>query len=420
MSETATSLSAPSRSQHYEEIVRRALPSFVIVFSRQNHVIDWNDAAARTFGLSFDEVFDKEIEICDLSWDLDITKVIQEVVATGAPLRLNDVPYTRLDRKSGVLGMTVIPFNNPETVRHLKCFIIGTDITERKALEHQLGHAQRMESIGQLAAGVAHEINTPIQYVGDNTRFLGDVFADIGRLLQLQQEVFQDLDPHDADSGLSKLHKLAEEIDLEFLVEEIPAAIEQSQKGLLQVTDIVKAMKQFAHPGDDEMVETDLNAAITSTITVTRNEWKYDAEMVTELDPDLPRAPCLASELNQVLLNLIVNAAHAVRAKKESQGSSKGQITVRTEVVGSCVQIGIADNGTGIAEEHRSRVFDHFFTTKEIGKGTGQGLSIAYSVVHDKHDGEIFFESEVGQGTTFFVRIPIHQVRDTEGNRQEG
>lgn len=406
-------------SAHYEEIVLRALPSFVIVLDIEQRVIDWNDAAARTFGLSLEQVAGKTLPRCEIPWDIDAQSLSKIIAENNKVTRMDDIPYTRPDGKSAILGMSIIPFDQDSDNHHLQCFVIGTDITKRKSLESQLGHAQRMESIGHLAAGVAHEINTPVQYVGDNTRFLSDSFNDMSRLLEVHQEIFAKSDNEDLRASVDKLRSVSEDIDLDFLVEEIPAAIEQSQSGLQQVGEIVKAMKQFAHPGNDEMVEVNLNEAVANTITVTRNEWKYDAELISELDPDLPVVPCLASELNQVILNLIVNASHAIRDKKEQQPGWTGTITVRTKALHDQVEFSVSDDGTGIEPEHQAHVFDHFFTTKEIGKGTGQGLSIAYSVIKDKHCGELYFETLVGEGTTFFVRLPLHASGTNEKEHRE-
>ena len=422
MNETAevhdTTTKVSHEPNHYEEIVLRALPSFVIVLDRDQHIIDWNDAAVTTFGLSREQVAGKGLPNCGIPWDIDTKSLNNVIMENDRVTRIDDIPYTRPNGTHAILGMSVIPFDR-DAGHHLQCFIIGTDITKRKTLENQLGHAQRMESIGHLAAGVAHEINTPVQYVGDNTRFLSDSFNDIGRLLKVHEELFAKADCEDISESVNRLRSLSEEIDLDFLIEEIPAAIEQSQSGLKQVGDIVRAMKQFAHPGGDDMVEVNLNEAVANTITVTRNEWKYDAELISELDPNLPTVPCLASELNQVILNLIVNASHAIRDKKEHNPEWTGTITVRTQTLENHVEFSVSDDGTGIAPEHRAHIFDHFFTTKEIGKGTGQGLSIAYSVIKDKHGGEIYFETVVGQGTTFFVRLPLHASNTNETERRE-
>jgi signal transduction histidine kinase len=166
-------------------------------------------------------------------------------------------------------------------------------------------------------------------------------------------------------------------------------------------------MKEFSHPGNDEMQSIDLNRAIESTLTVCRNEWKYVAELVTDFDPDLPPVTCLPGECNQVFLNLIINACHAIAEAQTDGTQEKGTITVSTRNLGDAVEVRIADTGTGIPEEARRKVFDPFFTTKQVGRGTGQGLAIARSVIVDKHNGSLSFETEVGRGTTFIVQLPL-------------
>ncbi len=282
------------------------------------------------------------------------------------------------------------------------------DVTEQHRLEMQLRQAQKMESIGQLAAGIAHEINTPIQYVSDNNRFLRDCFANLECLLREYDQV---LGAAKSDALSEKLlaeaSRARDSADLEYLTAEIPLAIDQSLEGLERVASIVRAMKEFSHPGADEKIPTDLNHCIESTLTVARNEWKYVADLQFDPDPRLPLVPCYPNDFNQVVLNLVVNAAHAIADAPKSEPAVKGNISVSTHLDDDCAELRIADTGTGIPENIRSRVFDPFFTTKIVGRGTGQGLSLAYSVIVDKLGGSIHFSSEVGQGTTFVVRLPL-------------
>jgi len=259
-----------------------------------------------------------------------------------------------------------------------------------------------------LAAGIAHEINTPTQYVGDNTRFLQDSVRDLIEVVDRYIELLDpDQGPRTWDERAVEIKAALEELDIEFLKEEIPKAIEQSLEGVERVAQIVRSMKEFSHPGGDEKQTVDLNKAIESTITVARNEWKYVAEMVTEFDPALPLVPCLLGDFNQVILNMIINAAHAITDVVGKDSGEKGTITVSTRVDGAWVEIRLSDTGTGIPEKIRSRIFDPFFTTKDVGKGTGQGLAIAHTTVVKKHGGELSVESEVGHGATFVIRLPM-------------
>jgi PAS domain S-box-containing protein len=284
---------------------------------------------------------------------------------------------------------------------------MSEDITEGKLLRGQLLQAQKLESVGQLAAGIAHEINTPTQYIGDNVRFLKDAFQDLTSLLANYESLLAAVK---ADSVSPKMVQeitaAVERADAGYLLEEIPKAIGQTVEGITRVSKLVSAMKEFSHPGTKEKIPLDLNHAIESTITVARNEWKYVADLDTEFDPSLPLISCQPGEFNQVILNLVVNAAHAIADVTEKGGSGKGRIKVQTLNCRDWVEIRIQDTGSGIPEKARARVFDPFFTTKEIGKGTGQGLAIARSVVVDKHGGTIHFETKEGTGTTFIIRLP--------------
>jgi PAS domain S-box-containing protein len=281
------------------------------------------------------------------------------------------------------------------------------DVTERNQLREQLLQAQKLESVGQLAAGIAHEINTPTQYIGDNVRFLKDTFQDLKSLLESYQQLLASAKNNSLSSeSIQKVEETLRHLDAGYLLAEIPKAIDQTLEGVTRVSTLVSAMKEFSHPGTKEKIELDLNHAIDCTITVARNEWKYVADLETDFDPSLPPISCLPGEFNQVILNLIVNAAHAISDVIAKGGPQKGKITVQTRNCQDGVEIRIQDTGSGIPENIRSRIFDPFFTTKEIGKGTGQGLAIARSVVVDKHNGSIRFETEEGQGTTFIIRLP--------------
>jgi signal transduction histidine kinase len=279
---------------------------------------------------------------------------------------------------------------------------------ERQLMDLQLRQAQKMEAIGQLAAGIAHEINTPTQYVGDNTRFLKDAFKNITAALNGYTEL---IGAAKQNAVTPELIARAEEIvrvnDLEYHFEQIPAAINETLEGVERVANIVRAMKEFSHPGGREKTTADLNKAIESTVTVARNEWKYVADMVLELDPGLPLVPCFISEFNQAILNLVVNAAHAIGGVSRARPMPKGRITIRTRRDGDHVEVRVSDTGTGISEEHRPRIFEPFFTTKDVGKGTGQGLTVVYSSIVKKHRGTVTFETETGKGTTFILRLPV-------------
>jgi PAS domain S-box-containing protein len=390
------------------QLLFSSIPSILIGVSSEDCITRWNPAAEKTFGLMSTEVLGRPLGGCDLQWDWDrLSESISECRKVCAPARLDDLRFTRRDGKEGFLRLGV-----SNVVVDVDCqlslVIMGSDITERKILEAQLVQAQKLESIGQLAAGIAHEINTPTQYVGDNTRFLRDAFADLEQLLR-QHNDFLDEVKAGASSRetIMAMEDFIEKADVSYLMGEIPLAINQSIEGIERVSKIVHAMKEFSHPGSNGKIGLDINRAIESTITVARNEWKYVAEMKTELDRSLPLVPCLPAEFNQVILNIIINAAHAISERIGDGSGVKGIISVSTRKMGDMAEISIADTGNGVPAGIRSRIFDPFFTTKDVGKGTGQGLAIAHSVIVEKHGGTITFETEVGRGTTFVIRLPL-------------
>jgi len=293
--------------------------------------------------------------------------------------------------------------------------VVARDITgrkqaeqERHSMELQLRHVQKLESIGELAAGIAHEINTPTQFIGDNLRFLQDGFGDLHKALEPLSSLVAGLgDPAAMPGAVVEINRLLAAADLPYLFDEMPKAIRQSLEGVERVANIVKAMKDFSHPDGAEMQPLDLNHAVESTLTVARNEWRYVADVHTKLEAGLPRVHCFAGDINQVLLNLIVNAAHAIAETPAVKRGGKGAITITTRRDGEWVEVAVADTGTGIPENVRSKIFDPFFTTKPVGKGTGQGLFITHNVVVGKHGGSIAVDTEPGRGTTFRIRLRI-------------
>jgi PAS domain S-box-containing protein len=269
------------------------------------------------------------------------------------------------------------------------------DITVRRRLESELRHAQKLESVGQLASGIAHEINTPIQFIRDNARFLTEAFADLTGLLP---EAVTSGSPLRPEGGTGA-------VDVDFLLEEVPQALAETLEGANRVATIVGAMKAFGHPGGEDKSPADINEAVRNTVAVATSEIKHVADVQLILAEDLPQTWCVLGDINQVLLNLIVNAAHAIGVVNAVTGL-QGLITIRTRSEGEYLVIDIQDTGGGIPPEITDRVFDQFFTTKPVGKGTGQGLSLAHALIHDRHDGTITFVSTPGVGTTFTVRIP--------------
>ncbi len=285
-------------------------------------------------------------------------------------------------------------------------------LVDLESTQDQLVQAQKLESLGQMAAGIAHEINTPIQFVGDNIRFLATAFDDltavVGNLDELLAatrdrpelvEIAQRADQQRADS------------DIAYLIEEIPLAVNQSLGGIDKVAEIVRALKGVAHPDSDKLTTVDVNKLIADTVVVSRNEWRHTAVLTTAFDETLPTVSCAPGPISQVVLNLIVNAAHAIQDRFGETSLANGNITISTRTDEASIVVTVADNGGGMSEAVRSRIFDPFFTTKGVGRGTGQGLAISHAVIVKQHGGTIDVASVIGEGTTFTLRVPIEAIR---------
>ena len=385
-----------------------SLPTILIGLTRENKIIHWNSVAEKVLETPATGVMGLTLNQCGLEWDwAKISDGIAKSQAEGCNVRVDNIHYRNAGGEEKYLGLTITPFNGKDN-SILGLTIIGADITDRVKFEAQRHQSQKMEAIGQLAAGIAHEINTPTQFVGDNTRFLQDAFGDLIEACNLYKESIEA-----AKSGalneelIQDVEKRFEELDVAYLEEEVPQAIQQTLKGVERIANIVQAMKIFAHPGGIEKEPIDINKEIEKTITITRNEWKYVAELITEFDATLPSVPCHRAEFNQVILNLIINAAHAIADANGDHSSARGTIKISSGRAENWAEIRISDSGPGIPEEIRHRIFDLFFTTKEPGRGTGQGLAIAHSVIVDKHSGTIDIETGENRGTTFVIRLPI-------------
>jgi len=272
------------------------------------------------------------------------------------------------------------------------------EIDERKQLEGQLVQSEKLASLGQLAAGVAHEINNPIGFISSN---LGTLEGYFGKLLEMLQ-AYQSAEEGIAAAELrARLKDLRERVELDFLEEDIPLLIKESKEGIGRVGQIVKDLKNFSRvDSNQEWQWSNLQLGIESTLNIVANELKYKADVVKDYAA-LPEIECLASQINQVIMNLVVNAAQAM-------GPERGTITLRGGSLGERIWLEVADTGSGMAPETVQKIFDPFFTTKPIGQGTGLGLSLSYGIVQ-KHAGQITVRSEVGVGTTFRIELPIRQ-----------
>jgi PAS domain S-box-containing protein len=401
-----------ARAREQLEQIFRALPGALFLSDPRGVIESLNAAAA-------DLCCCPEAELVGSSiferFDCPSALSVPALISSGSLFRGEANCTTKTGQQIPVLlSAALLPGTNGTDGLPAGVVCVALDVRERKKLEMALRQAQKLESVGRLAAGIAHEINTPVQFVGDSIHFVRDAMVDLLPLIEKYRALrLSVLDGVPSVEAAQALARAEGDADLDYVLKNVPESIDRAIDGLNRVADIVRAMKEFAHPDQKEMSQSDLNRGIQSTLTVARNEYKYVADVETEFG-EIPSVMCSVGEINQAILNVVVNAAHAIEDAVKGT-DKKGRITVRTQLSGDDVVISVADNGGGIPEAIRERIFDPFFTTKDVGKGTGQGLPIARSVVVDKHGGEFTFETEVGKGTTFFIRLPI-QGRQRAGS----
>jgi PAS domain S-box-containing protein len=407
---------------------------FLIIDIQQRHrpIVFANRALGRQTGYSISELVGVPAEILNVrDADLDSLKEVRDAMRAGREHRA-ELRCRRKDGSEFWAGIFLGPVHDPSgNVTHY--VNVGADITarmeaerkrqelqseldeerhNREHVENELRLAQKLEAVGRLAAGVAHEINTPIQYVGDSVHFLQSACADMQTLIAAYRSGIADIAAGAAVVDIQRRTMAAEQAaDIEFVAAEMPKAFERTLEGVERVTKIVRAMKEFSHPDVEEQNTADINHALESTLIVAKNEYKYSAEVETSF-AELPPIMCNIGELNQVFLNLLINASHAIADGGKDAGT--GKIFVSTELKGETVEIVFADNGCGIPKAHLDKIFDPFFTTKEVGRGTGQGLAITRSIIVDKHRGSVQVDSKTGVGTKFILQLPVAGRTRTE------
>ncbi len=404
--ENSTSDIEHEDSIDWRQVIDTTNDAFLAV-TTSGKILEWNAQAEKLFGWSRSEAVGMQLQetLFPPSGESDDRGGLQKIIV--AQQSGDRIELSAQSRDGRVLPVEV----SVSTMLRGSSFVFNMfihDISNRRELQVQLAHAQKLESIGQLSAGIAHEINTPTQYVGDNARFVQEALGDVLVVLAAYRNL---ADAARAGKGISEALAAAdaaiEEADLDYLTVELCSAIDQSLEGIDRVTKIVRAMKEFSHPGATVKTPTDMNGAIKNTITVATNEWKYVAHIETDFDASLPFVPCLPGDFNQVILNLIVNSAHSIADRLGESSCDKGTIRLATYSENDWAVIKISDTGTGIPEEIVSRIFDPFFTTKEVGVGSGQGLAIAHSVIVDKHNGTIAVENLPESGVCFTIRLPL-------------
>ncbi len=392
--------------QALESSVLAAIPHAVIGLEHR-HVIFANDNVETVFGWKPSEIIGKDLAVFFSSEAACETLIghINQTLQTGSVYSAEpENPLVHREGRPLYSRVTAARIGSGAGEGVVATF---EDVTERKRAQLQLLQSEKMASIGQLAAGVAHEINNPTGYVSSNLKTMAEYFDDIMGILQRHRQFLngvRDLVENakldgDLPGLMREIENMEKKIDIEYILKDAPSLIQESREGTERIKEIVLSLKNFAHPGEDRFIYSDVNRNMESTLNVVWNELKYKATVNKDYG-ELPEIQCYPQQVNQVFMNILVNAAQAIK--------TKGEITIRTRSINGDVEISINDTGVGIPPEHLARVFDPFFTTKEVGKGTGLGLNVAYNIIK-KHHGSIDVTSKLGEGTTFTIRLPVHQ-----------
>jgi PAS domain S-box-containing protein len=385
----------------------------VITVDRNGHVLNANEVALQTLGWSADEftgcqmhetMHHSQDDGSEYPWDFC---PVFAAIEDGSSHHVDgDVFWTK---KGGSFSADYIVCPTRDQENNITGAIVTfRNLTKMRMEESKRIHSMKLVAIGELSAGIAHEINTPVQFIGSNISFLKESFDDILALLKSYQNLAEAVQGDEKyKEMIEQLQELEEDVDLEYLEEETPTAFAQTVHGVERVTELVQGLKGFAHSGtEDHKSGADINDIVKNALMVCKNTYKYIAELKTSFE-ELPSVKVFPGDIGQVIVNLIVNAAHAIEENKEEK-TAMGCITVSTTSDEESITIAIQDTGGGIPEGIRDRIFDPFFTTKEVGKGSGQGLAISHTIIHEKHGGEMSFKSEPGVGTIFTIRLPLY------------
>jgi PAS domain S-box-containing protein len=394
------------------KLVLSSIVDCVITLNSNSQIIFANNSACNFFSMVKDDMIGSSIfdlfQVLDKNDKLVLFNPI-DFIQNNEHYDLHfEIAISTRNGEKKIVNASFSELNNSQGVYQGIVFVFN-DVTEKKVIEYQIKLSQNMESLGQLAAGIAHEINTPMQFIGDNYYFIKDGFVSfIEYFKEIDLLLSNHKDNVPSENFINIIKQKHESLDIDYLSDEIPKAIESTQNGVERVRKIVLAMKNFSHPSNKVKSLNNINIGINDTVTISKNEWKYIAELETKLAPDLHLVNCCLDEINQVLLNLVINSAQAIAEVVQKDSVEKGKITIETRNSGDFVEIIISDTGCGIPKDKLTRIYDPFFTTKTVGKGTGQGLAITHNIIVNNHKGKIFVESAVGSGTTFKLLLPVN------------
>lgn len=412
LQELESARAALNQLRYQNEMMLQWVEGAVLLVDRQGKITQANAVALRALGWSEEELIGKNCHETihhtlddggEYPWEFC---PIFAALEDGSSHHVDGDIFWRKDGSSFSVDYIACSTRNDQNEIN-GAVLTFRNLTEMRLQEAKRIHGMKLESIGELSAGIAHEINTPMQFVGSNLSFLRESFADVLELVGRYRKFRETVGDNAEYATLSaELSAYEEEIDVDYLEEEVPGAFEQTRDGVDRVTQLVQGLKGFAHSDSGQGKQSvDINTVIENTLVVSRNEYKYVADVETEFD-DLPSIKAHSGDIGQVVLNLVVNAAHAIE-DVTGDGNDRGTITVKTKLDNDYVMITVEDTGKGVPDAIKNRIFDPFFTTKEVGQGSGQGLAIARTIIHDKHNGTLAFTSTPGKGTIFSIRLPV-------------
>ena len=399
---------APALSQAEIGKIFDSISQYMIRILPDGKVVLWSKAAEEMLHVEAADALGKRLDGTGVKWDWEkVTEGLARCLDEKESVRLEDLAFKNPDGEERFLSMTLIPMRN-QGGELSGVVLLGYDFTQRKILEITLAENQKIESIGQLAGSIAQEINSPIQYIGDNVRFLQGAFEDLSGLMEKYQKLLSTVKNGTVSKEIiEEVEETLEGADWDYLSNELPNALDQTMDGVNKVTNTVQAIKDFSQPASEDKVAVDFNRVVESTILMARNDWKHVAELSTDLEAGMPNVRCHRAQVNQVIMHLVRNAAEAIAEKVGDDPKEKGMIRISTRSDRRWAEFCISDTGCGITEEVRPKIFDPFFTTKDGKNSVGEGLALCKSVVEDNHGGTIRFESVPSTGTIFIIRLPF-------------
>jgi len=408
--ELYAALQESQRSEVFLRDIAAAMPVAVLVYDRQGVIVHANRKVEKLLGCSLKTLAGTPISGCFVAGELPAIiggSMSLPKDMTDEPLRVEATCLSQTGEEIATL-VSAVPVGSTGDGQSKLTACMIVDLREQHQREADYRQTQKLETLGRLTAGVAHEINTPAQYVNDSLEFLREALVDLTSLVGGYREtIARNLSGEHHD--FQKIQTLEEDLDCDYLLEHAPNAVERAIDGLRKISGICRSIKDFSHSHANGKTAENLNLRIMETLEISRNEYKYVAEVETAFS-DLPLLECHGDELGQVVLNLVVNAAHAI-AEKNAGSNERGRIVIKTCCVADGIQISVADNGNGMPVHVLERVFEAFFTTKPVGVGSGQGLALARTTVEDRHGGRIEVVSEVGEGTEFTIQLPLSQTQ---------